>query len=184
MQLKLAAALVFATAMLPAAARAASVDGSIQRSLIANYASRCTAAFDPSEENRDATFAFLAPDFGGIDLNGQKVGRREFIAVTEHQMKMVQATVCYNKIESFTPFDANTIIVANAFHLEGRLLSLGAKHDLVVTKKSQDTWTNVDGEWLESQITSSQVFLKIDGSLVDGALWDSHAWLRHGRHAP
>ncbi|MBV8117557.1 MAG: hypothetical protein JOZ01_06240 [Candidatus Eremiobacteraeota bacterium] len=147
-------------------ARAADVDDATQKALTADYALRCTAALDPSDANIDAAFAALAPEFVGIDPKGKQIARDEVVAQGKQQMKMLHATACDNKIESFTLSDPSTIVVVNTFHLEGDLQTPDGKHDLLLTEKSQDTWKNESGKWLASQSKDTQLLVKIDGNVV------------------
>ncbi|MGA8533173.1 MAG: nuclear transport factor 2 family protein [Candidatus Tumulicola sp.] len=166
MRLKTAAAFVCAVAFAAGVARAADVDDATQKALTADYALRCTAAFDPSDANLDAAFAVLAPDFVGMDPKGKQVTRDEVVGQGKQQMKMLHATACDNKIDSFTLSDPTTIVVTNTFHLEGDLQAPDGKHELVLTEKSLDTWKNVGGTWLASQSKDSQIMVKIDGNVV------------------
>jgi len=161
-------AALFGCAVLAAAGvgRAADVDDATQKALNANYALRCAAAYDPSDANMDAAFAVLAPDFVAIDPKGKQVTRDEVVGQGKAQMKMLHATTCDEKVESFTQSDPNTVIAVSDFHLEGDLQAPDGKHDLVITEKAQDTWKNVGGKWLAAQSKDLQVLVKIDGNVV------------------
>jgi hypothetical protein len=166
MRLRTAMAFLCTMVLAVSVGRAADVDDATQKALTADYALRCTAAFDPSDANLDAAFAALAPEFVGIDPKGKQVTRDEVVAQGKQQMKMLHATACDNKIGSFVLSDPNTIVVVNTFHLEGELQAPDGKHDLVLTDKSQDTWKNEGGKWLASQSKDSQILVKIDGNVV------------------
>jgi hypothetical protein len=166
MRFKTAIAFSCALAALVGVARAATVDDATQKALTADYALRCTAAFDPSDTNLDAAFSVLAPEFVGVDPKGTQVSRAEVVGQGKQQLKMLHATACDNKIESFTASDPATIVIANTFHLEGELQAPDGKHDLVVTEKSQDTWKNESGKWMASQSKDTQILVKIDGNVV------------------
>lgn len=167
MRLKIAAA--FACAVMAAAGvgRAADVDDATQKALNANYALRCTAAFDPSDTNMDAAFAVLAPDFVAVDPKGKSVTRDEVVGQGKQQMKMLHATTCNETVESFSQSDPNTVVAVSNFHLEGDLQAPDGKHDLVITEKAQDTWKNVSGKWLASQSKDLQILVKVDGNVVE-----------------
>jgi hypothetical protein len=166
MFVRTAAAFTCAVAFAAGIGRAADVDDATQKALTAEYALRCAAALDPSDANIDAAFSALAPEFVGIDPKGKQVTRDEVVTQGKQQMKMLHATACDNKIESFTQSDPSTILVVNSFHLEGDLQAPDGKHDLVLTQKSQDTWKNIGGKWLASQSKDSQILVKIDGNVV------------------
>jgi S1-C subfamily serine protease len=141
-------------------------DDATQKALTAAYTQRCTAAFDPSDVNLDAAFGVLAPEFVGIDPKGKQVTRNEVVAQGKRQLKMLRATACDNKIESFTLADPNTVLVVNTFHLEGDIQAPDGKHDLLLTEKSQDTWKNEGGKWLVAQSKDSRLLVTIDGNVV------------------
>lgn len=166
MRLKTALAFVCTLVMATGLGRAAVVDDATQKALTADYALRCTAAFDPSDANLDAAFAVLAPEFTAVDLKGTQVTREQVVGQGKQQLKMLHATACDNKIDSFTLSDPNTVVIANTFHLEGDLQAPDGKHELVLTEKSQDTWKNVSGKWMASQSKDSQILVKIDGNVV------------------
>lgn len=166
MRLKIGAAFACAVMAASGIGRAADVDDATQKVLNANYALRCTAAFDPSDANLDAAFAVLAPDFVDTDPSGRQVTRDQVVAVGKQQMKMLHATACDDKVESYTLSDPNTIVAVADFHLEGDIQAQGGKHDLVVTEKSQDTWKNVGGKWLAASSKDLQVQIKLDGNVV------------------
>ena len=166
MRLKITAAVACAAIATAGVGRAADVDDATQKTLTANYALRCTAAFDPSDANLDATFGVLAPDFVAIGPNGKQITRDEVVGQGKQQMKMLHATSCDDKVESFTQSDPNTVVAVNDFHLEGDLQAPDGKHDLVITEKAQDTWKNVGGKWLASQSKDLQVMVKVDGNVV------------------
>lgn len=166
MRLKIAAALACAALATIAAARADAVDDATQKALAADYALRCTAAFDPSDANMDAAFAVLAPEFVAVDPTGKQITRDDVVGQGKQQMKMLHATACDDKIESFTQSDPNTVVAVSDFHLEGDLQAPDGKHDLFITEKSQDTWKNVNGKWMAAQSKDLQVLVKIDGNVV------------------
>lgn len=172
-----AAALACALLLAPAAARAASpappagavVDDATQKLLTANYARVCTAAFDPTDGNLDASFATLAPGFVNVDPTGQQVGRDQVIALARQQMKALKAKTCDHTMESFTATDPGTILVVNTLHVAGDFTAPGGTHALDVTDRSQDTWKNVDGNWQETQSKDLHVVVKVDGNVVQDA---------------
>ncbi|MEO6834723.1 MAG: hypothetical protein ABI231_02290 [Candidatus Tumulicola sp.] len=147
-------------------ARAADVDDTTQKTLAAEYALVCTAAFDPSDANLDAAFANLSPDFVNIDPKGKQTTRDEVVGQGKQQMKMLKATACDNKSESISATDASTIVVVNTLHIEGEVQAPDGKHDLVLTDKAADTWKNVGGKWMETQSKDLRVLVKIDGNVV------------------
>lgn len=166
MRLKIGAALAFAAIAATGIGRAADVDDATQKVLNADYALRCTAAFDPSDANLDSAFGVLAPDFVATDPSGKQVTRDQVVGQGKQQMKMLHATACDDKIESYTMSDPNTVVAVADFHLEGDIQAPDGKHDLVVTEKSQDTWKNVGGKWLAANSKDLQVQVKIDGNVV------------------
>ncbi|MGB8520560.1 MAG: nuclear transport factor 2 family protein [Candidatus Tumulicola sp.] len=166
MRLKIGAAFACAAIAATGIGRAADVDDATQKALNANYALRCTAAFDPSDANLDAAFAVLAPDFVAIDPSGKQVTRDQVVGQGKQQMKMLHATACDDKVESYTLSDPNTIVAVADFHLEGDIQAPDGKHELVVTEKSQDTWKNVGGKWLAANSKDLQVQVKVDGNVV------------------
>ena len=117
MRLKIGAAFAFAAMAATGIGRAADVDDATQKTLSANYALRCTAAFDPSDANLDAAFAVLAPDFVATDPSGKQVTRDQVVGQGKAQMKMLHATACEDKVESFTLSDPNTVVAVADFHL-------------------------------------------------------------------
>ena len=166
MRLKIGAAFACAAIAATGIARAADVDDATQKALNADYALRCTAAFDPSDANLDAAFGVLATDFVATDPSGKQVTRDQVVGQGKQQMKMLHATACDDKVESYTLTDPNTVVAVADFHLEGDIQAPDGKHDLVVTEKSQDTWKNVGGKWLAANSKDLQVQVKIDGNVV------------------
>jgi hypothetical protein len=166
MRLKIGAAFAFAAVAATGIGRAADVDDATQKALTANYALRCTATFDPSDANLDAAFAILSPDFVVTDPTGKQVTRDQVIAQGKQVLKMLHATACDDKVESFTLSDPNTVVAVADSHIEGDIQGPDGKHDLVVTTKSQDTWKNVGGKWFESQSKDLQLQVKVDGNVV------------------
>ncbi len=88
MRLKIAVAFACMLVAATGEGRAAVVDDVTQKALTADYALRCTAAFDPSDANLDAAFAVLAPEFVGIDPTGQQVTRDEVVGELKQQTEI------------------------------------------------------------------------------------------------
>jgi hypothetical protein len=166
MRLKTLIAFVCAAVAATGATRAADVPDAVQKTLTGYYALTCAAILDPSDANLDAAFAQLAPNFVETDTKGKETKRAEVVANDKQQMKTLHATSCDNALATFTSPDANTVVVINTFHMEGSIQAPDGTHDLAVTNKGQDTWTLVDGKWLNSQSKDLKILVKVDGKVV------------------
>ena len=147
-------------------ALAADVPADTQKALTDLYAANCTAAMDGSDKALDSMAAQLAPDYVNIDFKGKQTGRDESVASMKQQFKMLHVTSCDNALAAWSATDASTIVVTDTQHAGGDVQAPDGKHQFTVTSKTQDTWKNVGGTWLESQSKDLRFLLKVDGNVV------------------
>jgi hypothetical protein len=163
---KFAAALVTAVVLSCAAVRAADVPPDAQKAITADYTAGCNAALNPTDANLDAAFAYLTPDYVDIDVKGKKTTRDQVVALGKQQMKQLHTTTCDTTPESSVLNADGTITVVEDLHLVGSLQAPDGNHDLEVTAKSQDTWKQVNGTWMQSQSQQVHNLVKMDGNVV------------------
>ncbi len=167
MRSKFAAALATAVILTAAAARAADVPADADKAIAADYALGCTAAETPSDGNIDAAFAYLSPDYVDIDVKGKKSTRDEVVAIGKQQIKQLHTTACDATTESSELNADGTITVVEDLHVLGTIQAPDGSHSLEVTSKSQDTWKQVNGTWMQSQSQETRNLVKMDGNVVD-----------------
>lgn len=163
---KFAAALAAAFVMTTIAVRAADAPPDAQKAITADYQLGCTAAINPTDSNLDAATAFLSSDFVDIDVKGKKTARDQVVALEKQQMKQLHTNVCDPTMESSVLNADGTVTVVEDLHLTGSLQAPDGNHDLEVTAKTQDTWKQVNGAWMQSQSQQLRNLVKMDGNVV------------------
>jgi ketosteroid isomerase-like protein len=163
---KFAAALSAALVLSIGAARAADVPPDVTKTITADYALGCAAALDPSDANLTAAFAFYSPDFVDLDVKGKKFTRDQVVANGKHQMKQLHTTACEPSIVSETLNADGTVTVVAAVHVAGSIQAPDGNHDLDVSAKAQDTWTQTAGTWQLTQTQDLHTLVKMDGNVV------------------
>lgn len=163
---KFAPALVAAFVVTTAALRAADVPSDAQKAITGDYQLGCTAALNPTDANLDAAAAILSPDFVDIDVKGKKTARDQVVSLEKAQMKQLHATACDPSTESLALNADGTITVIESVHVLGTVQGQDGSHELEVTAKTQDTWKQVNGVWMQSQSQGLHNLVKLDGKVV------------------
>ncbi len=163
---KFATALAGAIVLTSAAARAADVPADAQKAIAADYQLGCTAAINPTDSNLAAAFTFLSPDFVDINVKGKKTPRDQVVAMGTQSMKLLHTSTCEPTTESSVLNADGTIAVVEDLHVIGSLQAPDGTHQLDVTAKMQDTWTQVKGTWMQSQSQQLRNLVKMDGNVV------------------
>jgi hypothetical protein len=166
MLLKIAMAVLYATAAVPLAASADTVPDAAQKAITSAYMLICPATQDPTDANLTAAFAMLAPDFVHVDFKGKQMTREEYVAQNKQQVKQLHVTSCDNTVQSIKLSDPNTIVVVDAGKLAGQLQANDGNHDIDVSESSEDTWKLENGLWHETQSKDVSALVKIDGKVV------------------
>lgn len=160
------ALLTAAAVVLVAAPAIADVAPDVQKTLNDTYQLTCTAVLDPSDKNMDAATASLSPDFVNVDFKGKETKRDELLGVMKQQLKTFHGTSCDIKMESVTQSDPNTIVVVSSLKVAGDIQAPDGKHEVEQTAKSEDTWTQSGGKWLETKSKDLRALVKVDGNVV------------------
>ncbi len=164
---KFAPALIASFVVTTTALRAADVPPDAQTAISTAYQVSCTAAFNPTDANLDAAVALLSPDFVDIDVKGKKTARDQVVSLEKQQLKQLHATACDPTTESIVLNADGTITVVESVHVLGTLHAQdGNNHELEITAKTQDTWQQVKGTWMQSQSQEMRNLVKMDGKVV------------------
>jgi len=147
--------------------RAAEVPADAQKAIAADYQLNCTAAINPTDANLAVAFGLLAPTFVDVDVKGQKHPRDQVVSTAQAQMKQVHTEVCDPTIESQTLNSDGSITAIAAVHVAGTVSTPNGDHQLDLSTRSQDTWQNVKGTWLETQSQELHTTAKVDGHVVE-----------------
>lgn len=147
----------------------AAVPADTQKAFTDIYAQVCQSAMDPTDKNFDAAAAYLSPDYTETDVKGVTHKRDEVLASAKQQLKMFKATSCDNSFNSITSPDASTIVIVNTEKLAGEIQAPDGKHDFTASNKTQDTWKQVGGKWLQTTSKDLHVLVKVDGNVVQDA---------------
>ena len=159
--------LLFVSAMVAVAAPVrADVPDAVTAALSKKYDLTCTAVMSGAPADLDASFAAMSPDFVETMLSGKTQKRDEVIASAKQQMAIFKGKSCTNTIDSATQPDANTIIATASTKIEGTLQAPDAAHDVSVVGKSEDTWKNINGTWMETASKELRSLVKVDGKVV------------------
>ncbi|HTX57100.1 MAG TPA: hypothetical protein VMD47_08345 [Candidatus Acidoferrales bacterium] len=162
---KLGAALICALIISPATARADDVPSAVVKTITADHQLICTAAANPDDDNLKVAAAFLAPDYVDVDVNGTKHKRDEVVALGA-QMKLFHASDCEPLIDSQTLNPDGTVTVVNELHLLGTVGSPGDTHEVEITIKEQELWSQLNGTWLETASQELKDVVKMDGKVI------------------
>jgi len=163
---KFAAALTTAIILTSALARADAPSDAASKAINADYQMGCTAAITPTDANLDAAFAYLAPDYVDTDVKGKRHTRDEVVSAGKQQMKQLHTSICDPTIESSTLNADGTVTVVTSLHVTGTLTTPDGDHNLEVTARSQDTWKQINGTWMQTSSTELRNLVKMDGNVV------------------
>jgi hypothetical protein len=81
-------------------------------------------------------------------------------------MKQLHTTACEPSIVSETLNADGTVTVVAAVHVAGSIQAPDGNHDLDVSAKAQDTWTQTAGTWQLTQTQDLHTLVKMDGNVV------------------